>query len=227
MYENIFNRIEQKYLLSTKQYSDFMKMIKQFIKEDEYFSSVICNIYFDNDNLDMIIHSIEKPIFKQKVRLRSYNTPKSSDDVYLEVKTKYQKNVSKRRIKVNLEEFEHYMETKEYDYNSQIMKEIDYLFCHYNLKPVYYLAYDRLSYKGIEDETLRITIDDNLRSRKDNLYLEKSDGCHPYFKDKTYIMEIKYSNALPLWLVSCLSKLSIYPISFSKVGNIYMKEKEK
>ena len=107
------------------------------------------------------------------------------------------------------------------------MKEIDYLFNYYNLKPSYYVAYDRKCYVGKEDELLRITIDTNLRSRKENLTLEYGDDGILYFEKPTYIVEIKTLGAMPLWLVRSLSDLKIYPKSFSKIGNIYIKDKEE
>lgn len=226
MYEDVFNRVELKYIISKKQHDEFIKKIKNYIKKDKYYQSKICNIYFDNESCDMIINSIEKPMFKQKVRLRSYDVPKTNDDVFLEVKTKYKKVVTKRRIKVKLKEFNEYLESGKYNHNNQIMKEIDYLFNYYKLKPSYFLAYDRISFCGIESKDLRITIDENLRSRKNDLYLNLGDKGKKYFKDKTYIMEIKHLNALPIWLVRSLSELKIYPVSFSKLGSVYKKEME-
>lgn len=227
MYEDVFNRIELKYLLSEKQHNEFINKIKDYVKKDKYYLSKICNIYFDNETNDMIINSIEKPMFKQKVRLRSYDIPTLNDDVFLEVKTKYKKVVTKRRIKVKLKEFNNYINKGKYNDNDQIMKEIDYLFKYYKLKPKYFLAYDRKSFCGRKSKNLRITIDENLRSRKNDLYLNLGDKGKKYFKNKTYIMEIKYLDALPLWLVRSLSDLKIYPVSFSKLGSVYKKEMEE
>ncbi len=226
MYESNFNRIEQKYLINKTQYTKLFEQIRKHIEKDKFYSAIICNLYFDNENKDMIINSLEKPLFKQKVRLRSYNVPSITSDVFLEIKTKYKQTVTKRRTKINLQEFNHYLKTKEFNHQNQIMKEIDYLFQFYNLKPAYFLAYDRKSFHGIENKELRITIDEKLRSRKNNLNLNEGDQGEYYFKDNTYIMEIKYKEALPLWLVNSLSDLKIYPTSFSKIGSIYTKDLE-
>ena len=72
MYDNIFNRVEEKYLINVEQYKELLKRLKNNIQKDKYFESTICNIYFDTDNNDLIINSLEKPIFKEKIRLRSY-----------------------------------------------------------------------------------------------------------------------------------------------------------
>ena len=227
MYENIFKRVEEKYLLSEEQYINLFHNINEYIEKDKYFETTICNIYFDNDIDELICTSMDKPIYKHKLRLRSYGIPKKNDDVFLEIKFKFKKIVGKRRIKLKLKEFTKYLKTGEYLESDQIMREIDYLFKLYNLKPSYFIAYDRKSYREINNENLRITIDTNLRSRKDNLSLELGDKGKLYFEDQKYIMEIKTLGAMPLWLVKNLSDLKIYPVSFSKFGSIYKKDKEE
>ncbi len=224
MYENIFKRVEQKYVLTEQEYKLLFKKINKHLKKDKYFKSTICNIYFDTINNDLIINSLEKPIFKEKIRLRSYQVPSINDDVFLEIKEKYKGIVGKRRIKIKLKDFYTYLETNNYDKDNQIMNEINYYFKYYDLKPAIYIAYDRLSYCGVDDNSLRITIDSNLRSRNSDLNLELGDAGKCYFKDKNYIMEIKTLGSMPLWLVRILSELKIYQTSFSKYGSIYQKE---
>ena len=223
MNENVFRRYEEKYLLCEDDKNKLFAEISKYLEKDEYFESKICSIYFDNQNNDLIINSLEKPIYKDKVRLRSYGIPSLDDYVFLEIKNKYKGITGKRRIKIKLKDFNNYLNNNFIDNNSQIMKEIDYLFKYYNLKPNMFIGYDRLSYKGISDNYLRITLDSNLRGRYNNLYLEYGDVGEKYFKDNYYIMEIKTLGAIPLWLTRSLNKLKIYPTSFSKYGNLYKK----
>ena len=225
MNENVFQRVEQKYILSKEQKDTFLEKANEYLVKDQYFESNICNIYFDNENNDLIVNSLEKPLFKAKVRLRSYNIPNMDSKVFLEVKDKYKGIVGKRRVKLTLKDFYNYYE-KGYMNDSQIMKELDYYFKQFTLKPFMFLAYDRNSYYEKGNQDLRITIDSNLRSRKDNLRLEYGDDGKKFFDRDVYIMEIKVMNAVPLWLSRILSELKIYPTSFSKVGSIYSKEKE-
>lgn len=224
MNENVFRRVEKKYLITEKQKDAFLKLIDDYIEKDEYFESHISNIYFDNDKFDLITTSIEKPLFKAKLRLRSYDVPSLEDKVFLEIKDKYKGVVGKRRIKIKLSDFYKYLETGSTK-DEQIMREIDYYFKKYDLHPQIFVAYDRLSYKGRDNENIRITIDENLRSRTDDLRLELGSNGKKYFQDREYIMEIKILDAMPLWLARSLSTLKIYPTSFSKVGSIYKKLK--
>lgn len=221
---NVFRRVEQKYILTDDKYNILMKEIGDKIEKDAYFKSTVCNLYLDSDNNDLIINSIDKPIYKEKVRVRSYQVPGVHDKVFLELKAKYDGVVFKRRISMKLNEFYKYIETGIKPIkDNQIMDEIDYIIKKYDLKPKLFLAYDRISFYDKEDKDFRITFDTNLRSRKDNLLLEFGDAGKLYNKDKFYIMELKSRKALPMWFVKVLSKNNIYPQSFSKYGNIYKK----
>ncbi len=223
---NVFERVEEKYLLTPDKYHQLLKKIDSHLVRDNYFQTTICNIYFDSSENDLIINSLEKPLFKEKVRLRSYGIPNLKDEVFLEIKSKYKGIVGKRRIKLTLEEFNNFLKTKKLLNSSQIARELTYLFDYYQLKPNYYIAYDRESYVGVDDSGLRITFDTNLRSRREDLALEYGDAGKRFFDDDIYIMEIKTLNALPLWLSKTLSDLNIYPATFSKYGSIYQKERE-
>ena len=217
-----FKREEQKYILSEDEFNSLMKIIGKHLKKDEYFQSKICNIYFDSDNYDLIINSLEKSFYKEKVRLRSYSIPKISDNVYFEIKSKLDGVVYKRRVTLPLKEYYEYLDGKLPNCsNKQIMDELDYTIKKYDLKPKYFIAYDRLSYYDKDDESFRITFDENIRSRKDDLRLEYGDSGKLLFDDKKYIMELKSCKSLPLWFIEALSSLKIYPNSFSKYGNIY------
>ena len=222
---NVFKRVEKKYLLSEDLYQKLFEKINNYISVDTYDFSTICNIYFDTDDYLLVNRSIEKPIYKEKVRLRSYSVPKKNSKVFLEIKKKYKGVVGKRRVSAPLKEFYTYFDTGKYPtVDTQIMNEIDYCFKFYNLKPKVFLAYDRYSYKGKDDSNFRITFDKNIRSRTDNLYLEKGDNGMLLLDKNCYIMEVKTLGAYPLWFARILSELNIYPTSFSKYGNVYKKQ---
>ena len=223
MYENIFNRVEQKYILTEKEKDILMKRINKYLKKDTYFDSLISNVYFDDSNNRLIINSLEKPLYKDKIRLRSYGIPSMESEVFFEIKYKYKGIVWKRRLMLKLKDFYDYFDGKNINDN-QIMKELDYLVKYYDLKPTIFISYHRFSYRSKDDDSLRITFDDELISRKNDLRLEKGIYGDKYFKSNEVIMEIKTLNGYPLWLVKELSDLKIYPRSFSKYGSIYSKE---
>lgn len=219
---DVFERIEKKYMLTKEKYNRFSQALEQYMSLDSYGKHTIGNIYYDTDTYEIISHSIEKPVYKEKLRLRSYGVPKGEDKVFLEIKKKYDGIVYKRRISLHLNEAEAYLnEGIRPNKESQILRELDYFISYYQPKPKIYLAYDRMAYFGKEDSRVRITFDQNIRSRADDLSLSKGDKGNQLLKEDLYLMEIKVPGAMPIWLSKLLSNHEIYPTSFSKYGNVY------
>lgn len=218
---NFFRRVEKKYIITKKQYLILLDVIKEKMQEDEYGKSTICNIYFDTDQYELIRHSITRPVFKDKVRLRSYNIPTKKDTIYLEIKRKYDGIVSKRRIETTLNDFYLYLENNNQLEESQIKKELDYYFKFYNLKEAMFLSYERTAYYDKENRDFRITFDNNILARNYDLQLEKGSYGISILDKENYIMEIKTLGAMPMWLVKTLNELKIYPSRFSKYGEAY------
>lgn len=220
--QEIFKRYEKKYLLTRTQANELQQMWKERMCADEYGRYPICNIYYDTEDFQLIRTSIEKPVYKEKLRLRSYGVPRQEDAVFLELKKKYKGIVYKRRASLKLEEAVRYLnEGEEPRQFGQILREIDW-FCHlYHPVPKVFLSYDRVAYFGLEDPNLRITLDDNIRWRDTILDLSKGNWGSPVLAQDKILMEIKIPGSMPLWLSSALSELCIFPVSFSKYGTCY------
>ncbi|MGN1270178.1 MAG: polyphosphate polymerase domain-containing protein [Clostridia bacterium] len=217
-----FRRIEKKYIITREQYLILKDILKNKMIEDEHGKSTICNIYFDTDQFELIRHSITKPIYKDKVRLRSYNIPSNDSTVYLEIKRKYTGVVSKRRIEMKLNEFYEYMNNKSsFAEGNQVKKELLYYFEFYNLKQKMFISYYRRAYYDNENRDFRITFDSNILARNYDLALEKGNYGTNILEKNYYIMEIKTLGAMPIWLVKVLDELKICPSSFSKYGKAY------
>lgn len=222
----IFKRVEKKYLLPESRYEALMECLGERITADEYGLHTICNIYYDTNQNDLIRRSIDKPVYKEKFRLRSYGIPQEDSKVYLEIKKKFKGIVYKRRVEMPLAIARDYLSHGRYprEYDCQILREIDYMINYYNLEPHLYLAYDRQAYYVTEDPSIRFTIDQRIRSREDELDLAYGDAGERLFQEDIFLIEIKAPAALPDWFVSALSDLEIYPNSFSKYGKIYTKK---
>ena len=220
MAKNVFHRLEYKYLVTSDQYESIIETIKEHLKEDEHGSTTIQSLYFDTSNYRLIRESIEKPLFKEKLRLRSYGIVGEQDLAFLEMKRKSQGVVYKRRAKMTEEEAFSFMEYKNDGEDTQIFKELKYFRDYYkDLKPVVLLLYDREAYL---EKDLRITFDRNIRYRLNDLNLSTNlEGIQ--LDEGTIIMEIKTINGMPLWLVDLLSNNKIYKTSYSKYGMAYKK----
>lgn len=222
MVQKVFNRVEKKYLLNQEQYDNLMKELLEYMEIDSYGLHNIRNIYFDTDNFELIRTSIEKPQYKEKFRVRCYGQPNEDSDVFLEIKKKYKGIVNKRRITLKPSEARKYLlEDVKPKNDGQIMREIDFMKQRYHMKPVLYLAYDRIALFGREDKEFRVTFDQDIRSRQENLTLFSDEDNNYLLEKGTYLMEVKITNAMPLWFVDLLSKYEIRSTSFSKYGKIY------
>jgi len=222
----VMNRIESKYVISPDTYFKIKKIIEkntvldEYNKEKEFYT--ISNIYYDTDDNHLIRTSLEKPKYKEKLRLRAYGIPKEDDTLcFFEIKKKYLGVVNKRRASFTLTGAYSFLETHKCCEESQIINELSYTLNFYNPKPKVYIAYDRRAYFG--DNSLRITFDKNIRTRRHDLKLESGDfGCL-LLEDDAHVMEIKTEGSLPMWLSALLSEHKIYQTSFSKYGAEYMK----
>ena len=222
MAQTVFNRYEKKYLMPEDIYLALRKRLEHRMETDRYGLHTICNIYYDTPNYDLIRRSIEKPIYKEKMRLRSYGIPDMDSTVFLEVKRKYKKIVNKRRVPLTLQQAYDYVERGiRPAQNGQILQEIDFFLQRYPLQRSVYLAYDRIAMYQKDSPNFRITFDQNIRSRQVDMGLEKGDSGKLLLPEKTYLMESKIMGATPLWFTKILAELDIYPVSFSKYGNIY------
>lgn len=223
MYQKIFKRYEIKYLISQIQKDRIIEIINKYMSIDQYAKTNIRNIYFDTPNYQIIRNSIEKPQYKEKLRIRSYTKPYNDTPIFIELKKKYDGVVYKRRLALPFDVTKEWLlENKKLDNPSQIINEIDYFISYYkNLSPSLFLSYDREAYYGIDDKTLRITFDSNIIARDENLNLDSDIYGTNILPDKKILMEIKCNGGMPLWLTTILSQEKIYKQSFSKYGKAY------
>lgn len=222
-FRSIFQRTEIKFLITNEQKNKLMQLFDGKMTEDKYGKSTICNIYYDTPSYLLIRRSIEKPIYKEKLRLRSYGTPNDETTVFIELKKKYRSVVYKRRISTTFSEAEAYLSSKDKHSDTQIGKEIDYMFTLYDsLSPKVFISYEREAFYSLTDPDLRMTFDTNILWRDTELSLRSGVYGTPLLPSETVLLEVKSARELPLWLVSFLSENRIFKTSFSKYGNVYI-----
>ena len=223
MINTVFKRYEVKYMLTDAQRIRFTEMIDAYIKPDEFGESTICNIYYDTPDFRLIRRSLEKPEYKEKLRLRSYGTATPDTTVFLELKKKYDGVVYKRRIALKDRIAEDYLNGDvSLPDDSQIGKEIEYCVRFYKaIVPMCFIAYDRQAYYSKDDPGLRITFDRNIRYRIDDVTLCSEPEGRSILDEDISLMEIKAGEAMPLWLVKALTACKVKQTSFSKYGTVY------
>ncbi len=221
--QTVFKRYEYKYLISLEQKNAVLKAIEPYMRLDKYGRTTIRNIYYDTDTYLLIRRSIEKPTYKEKLRVRSYGPATTDSKVFVELKKKYKSEVFKRRVSLPCNEAMEWIARLNHCHkHNQICNEIDYFIDHYKtLHPTVFLSYEREAYFTKEPSNFRVTFDENILVRQEDLDLRgKVYGTPILSKGKT-MMEIKCSGGIPLWMTEVLSREKIFKTSFSKYGTAY------
>lgn len=222
-YQAVFKRYELKYLLTKEQKETVINAIEPYMALDAYGRTIIRNLYFDTDNYRLIRHSIEKPVYKEKLRIRSYRQATSDSPVFVELKKKYHGVVYKRRISMPEQNALSWLcNHQPPPVESQISKEIDYFMNYYEtLHPVTFLSYEREAYYSKDGADFRITFDDHILCRQTDLSLESEIGGTSILDDNLVLMEIKSPGGIPLWMTRILSAEHIFKTPYSKYGTAY------
>ena len=222
-FQKNFKRRELKYLISKDQRQRIIDAMSERTTPDEYGLSTIRNVYYDTSTMLLIRRSIEKPVYKEKLRARTYGEVGSDAPVFVEIKKKFMDTVYKRRAYMTLDEQEKYLAGDiPAPFVNHITKEIDYFLQLYgDLRPAVYLSYNREAFYAKDDHEFRITFDDNILWRDYDLSLNYGVYGFPILDEDTCLMEIKVANAIPLWMVDILTREKIYRTPFSKYGRAY------
>lgn len=227
----VFKRYEIKYLLDRRQKEKIMQAMEPYMELDAYGRSTIRNIYYDTENYRLIRKSLEKPVYKEKLRVRSYKPAGPDDKVFVELKKKYDGIVYKRRIDLTQSQAADYLAGRiQAPAPGQITEEIDYFLEFYRtLAPKVFLSYEREAYFTREPSDFRVTFDENILWRETDLSLQKGIYGESILKPGQTLMEIKTPGNIPLWMVKVMSQEEIRKTSFSKYGNAYetIMKKEK
>lgn len=222
-FQSVFRRYELKYLLTMEQKQKMLQAMQPYMQLDQYGRTTIRNLYFDTDNFLLIRRSIEKPLYKEKLRLRSYQPAKPESPVFVELKKKYNDVVYKRRVAIaNDQAMQWLCQTKKRPQDTQIAREIDYALSFYgDLQPTVFLSYEREAYYCIDGSDFRVTFDDHILCRQDALSLTEPAYGTPILPEGKVLMEIKCSGGIPMWMIRFLSREQIYKTSYSKYGTAY------
>jgi hypothetical protein len=223
-FKDVFQRIEVKYLLSDMQYTELRKRLETMAAVDSYGKTSILNIYFDTPDYKLIERSLEKPVYKEKLRLRTYGVADDDTNSFIEIKKKYKGVVYKRRISMPYSQaIDYLVDGKRPKERSQISDEIDYFLKYYKgIRPAMAISYDRIAMAGIEDPELRITFDTNIRWRTDKLSLKEGNKGKDILLPGQHLMELKIAGAMSIELAKILDELNIRKTSFSKYGKGYV-----
>ena len=220
--QTYFQRYEKKYMLTVPQQQFLLKEMAPCMERDRYGAYTICNIYYDTPDWRLIRASLEKPVYKEKLRVRSYGTPAENGTVFVELKKKFDGVVYKRRVTTEARQVNPFLAgALPADRFGQIGREILWAQSFYRTESKVFIGYNRLAFAGREDPELRVTFDTGLRWRDTALDLRQGNYGAPLLPPGQMLMEIKIPGVCPLWLSHLLSEAEVRPTSFSKYGTCY------
>lgn len=219
----IFKRYELKYMMTAHQKELALQAMEPYMALDQYGHTTIRNIYFDTDNFRLARHSIERPAYKEKLRVRSYSRADREDPVFIELKKKYDSVVYKRRLTMPAQQAEGWLNgTAALPPQNQIAGEVEYFYNYYQtLHPVIFLSYEREAFYSRSGDDFRVTFDENILARGEMLSLGEHVWGEQLLEDGLVLMEIKTPGGIPLWMTHFLAQQHIYKTSFSKYGTAY------
>lgn len=239
----IFERREKKYLLSVKDCEKLLGLAGGRLQHGEFFDTDVCSLYYDTSESTLINRSLESPVYKEKLRVRSYGVPISNSLVFIELKKKFKGVVYKRRVGCSLTAARAYLMGASYadavrryplqdeqlqqhalsPASLQTVREIDFMRQRYGvLSPAMLICSRRLSFVSDDVEApLRVTFDQDILWRDTDLDLQDGIGGNRIISADELLMEVKCAGAYPLWFTHLLDGLDAYPESFSKYGNAY------
>ncbi len=241
--QTIFKRYEVKYIITREQQKRVLEGMEAYMKEDEHGRSQIQSLYYDTPDSILARRSLDKPMYKEKLRLRSYGIANDDTQVFVEIKKKFDGVVYKRRVGMKLPQSRVFLPgsftgtpgaarflqksfrdgLKAGSSKAQIVKEIEYFLGYYKgIRPAMMLQYERDAFYAKDDHEFRITFDDNIRWRTDNLRLDKGYFGNRLLDPGYVLMEVKVGAAMPEWFVKILTQNRIYKTSFSKYGTAYL-----
>lgn len=221
--QTTFQRYELKYCLTPQQKQQVLEAMAPNMALDQYGRTTIRNLYLDTDSYRLIRRSLERPSYKEKLRIRSYRQVGAEDPVFVELKKKYQSVVYKRRLVLpQAQVMDSFAQGTPLPVQSQIGQEIQYFRAYYdNLKPVVFLSYEREAYYDKKGGEFRVTFDEQILYRQQDLSLSSAAYGIPLLEPGYTLMELKTAGGLPLWMSHVLNRCSIYKTSFSKYGAAY------
>ena len=230
----VFQRQEHKFLLDVLSMQSIQAELSSHMAPDEYNREQetyrIANLYYDTADDVLIRRSLQKPVYKEKLRLRAYGIPALDDSVFIEIKKKYRGIVYKRRSPIRLRDAYSFIQSgvmpdEDPTQNRQVLREIAAMLSLYDLRPKVYIAYERRAWFDPDDHSLRVSLDTGICCRRKDLRLESGHYGIKLLPEQVWLMEIKSAGCIPFWLARALSDHGIFSSSFSKYGTEYHHQK--
>lgn len=231
------NRYELKYVMDWSTYFRMKKDIEVLFKKDPFGDKNgkynVISLYYDTPALKFFQEKIDGEERRVKLRLRTYVHKDRIDnkrrmkqpDVFIEIKKKINKNVLKKRVYLDEKKAREFIENPSLGKpfmklvdkkGKETLREVEYLKSIFKLKPTIVVSYTRQAFVSKDNLNVRVTFDSNIRYRRRDFSLKMKGGDNYLLPPNLLVMEIKYTDYFPLWLVQLIQKYECGIRTFSK-----------
>lgn len=208
------SRYELKYLLRPELAERVVDFLRPYLEVDKYCNGndantyTVRSIYFDSPDFECFHAKRGGQKYREKFRIRTYNHSGFAP-LFLENKRKNGLSYVKDKVSLNNDALKairnlDYDGLRDMDILEDERRILDRLFFHIYRRayfPVVLIAYEREAYVYPGQETIRVTLDRNLRARMfpnlDQIYDE--DGLETLFYN-WIILEVKFTDVMPRWM---------------------------
>lgn len=213
-------RVEDKFCCTAQEMYQLQQRLGTVLSANDNENSIegyrVISLYFD-DLTDSCLNSVKNGSYiRRKYRIRVYNN--SLDIIKLEVKEKKGNRISKIAKAISIEDMHKLMcgqcipaspstEDPAFLFNLAIQTQA--------LHPKVIVAYERKAYI-YGSGNVRITFDRNVRASRQISDFENQDISYTPLREQDAVLEIKYTEFMPKFILQLLELDSLQQTSYSK-----------
>ena len=207
-------RFECKYLVSEATALAVREFVQSYLAMDEYgatlpnWSYPVHSLYLDSPDLKLYQSTINGDRNRFKLRLRFYER-RSQSPVYFEIKRRADNTISKQRGSATHEAVDAILAGQLPNSNQlfaggareqHAVREFCRLVSELNARPVAHVAYLREAWMNERDNSIRVTVDREVRCEPEPSSSFKTEMSNPVrvFGDHA-VLELKFTNRFPDW----------------------------
>ncbi len=230
----LFDRKEYKYYVDYRHLESLRRRFLTNMEYDPFCRDLeskcytVRSIYLDTRNLLFYYEKKNGIKIRKKLRIRTYNEGSHDSTAFLEIKRKNQQRVFKERSKIWLAEAPNLLNgarlelvEDQPEYREKLaLDRFIYLTKRLKLEPQSLIAYEREAFVGLDDPTLRVTFDLNVRSylQPDPTEIFREDDLK-HMESSRFILEIKFTGRMPFWVRCIIRDFKLRIQSISKYCN--------
>ena len=237
---SVIDRREYKILISKEQAAEVRRAIAPFCRIDPFAAKnptrtyTIDTLYLDTDDLSLFWANDHEQRDRIKMRVRGY-ADAPDRPLFFEVKRRINDVISKSRGQVShqdwiglLQDPQARVPANASPKDRAAIERFMTLARTLRVRPFTLVRYRREPYVSVIDDYARVTFDTHVRAHpidkltftpSGNAWRALDDAVSARMLDSMVVLELKFTNQVPLWMVNVCRSLGLERGAFSKYGN--------